>query len=308
MLIRDIDRKLDRRLVIKFKGKSEFFSIFEKYEGYAPAYGYRQNDEAFLDVFIPKTKGGPVSTLLKSFSVANKGEYSVIRAKTGRGDSGVRIFSELHEVPSMIRSGLYVQGGYLHTELRFHHSYAGKVSDLIGEITKESDWLSLHSLGPSPGIVSMLDEINSHLPLFVIGYEGVTPPNPVTEQIRGERITEPNLSFVTPEGYSVVSYSDGPLPDGANKSVISKEDGIVAGFGSTPFALDVWRKSGDAHIPRFAVFGKVSAGKFVAYTFIPRLMANEQLRIIYEVSEKHPDSGFKLTMFTPYDKGLWDVL
>ena len=307
MFVTDIDRKLDMCMVVSFRGESDFFSIFRKYGGYAPAYGYSQGSDVFLDVFMIRNGKTHVSELLKPFGIVTKGDYDVIRGKREQTAGTNALFVDLFGIPSLIMNGLYVEGGELYAEMRFHHSSMSAVSDVIGRFSREMKNFTLRSLGPSPGIIRMLDKINARFPLFVVGYEGLLPPNPVTGQIRNvERITEPNFAYASPEGYRAVVYSRDELDASITRGVISRDEGILETYGSTPFVLDFWRTSGDRHIPRYAVFAKISEGKFTAFTFIPALVAEDQLHVIYEVAERHPDSGFRLSCFTPYDEGIWE--
>lgn len=308
MLVRDIDRKLDMHLVLSYRVENDLFSIFRKYRGFAPAYGYSQGGKSFLDIFLREDENQHFNEMLKPFSISTRGSYSTIRIQSEQDESLLKFFEEVTGIYSLILNGIYVEGGDLFFEMRFHHNSLGEVSTSLKKLSRESENMKLRKLGPSPGIISILSSFNARFPLSVLSFEGKLPAIPSTRNLPIERITEPNLSFAEPDGHRIISYSSKPVQPGSSDSIISPEDGIVIGKGSTPFVYDLWKSSSDEHIPRYAAFGVPAGEKFVSSLFVPRHLADVQLRIMFEVADRHPESGFRLAAFTPFEEGIWDWL
>lgn len=308
MLIREINRKLDRRVVLSYKGRSNFFSIFEKHKQVAPAYGYVDGGRAILSVFVRKGDSSLPPPALDQFNPVTKDEYSIIRFESDQDAVPVEHLNRLYEIPSLIGNILYVEGGCVRLEMRFHHSSAKIVSEVLRDLAKEDEYVSVQELGSSPGIVETLNSINSRFPLMLVGYEGYAPKNAITRQAGPDRVTEASLSFTTSEGFKIVSYSPSPLGESVTAGVISREDGIVETRASVPFISEIWKKSSERRIPRYAAFGRIRGEKFEGYSIVSRILAEEQMRVILEVSDKSPDSGFFLTHFQPYTPEIWDWL
>jgi hypothetical protein len=64
--------------------------------------------------------------------------------------------------------------------------------------------------------------------------------------------------------------------------------------------------SEERRIPKIAMLARTRGGMYISSTFIPFCMADDQLSVLYDASEKHPEEKFKLVAVRSYDRSLWN--
>ena len=79
MLVRDIDRKLDMRLVLRVRQNTEFFSAIADMRTKLPVFIYGRKGEAWMSTYFPRdSRNSKIDMLLSRFRAAEKEESFVV--------------------------------------------------------------------------------------------------------------------------------------------------------------------------------------------------------------------------------------
>ena len=80
----------------------------------------------------------------------------------------MKIIDEILNTVSVISNSSYVSNGRLFFQFRFHESTASKVSEILSRFMELDPGTDIEYQGPSRGIISAINSINSMIPLYVI--------------------------------------------------------------------------------------------------------------------------------------------
>ena len=145
-------------------------------------------------------------------------------------------------------------------------------------------------MGPSSGGISTLDRIDSRIPLGVVSYE-VDILKEIGLPGGDDQVIEYNFSRMEESGFRCVLY------DGKTQSVAHIK---------SSFLEDVQKLSVERKIPKAAILARPVDGRYRSFTFLPYSMVDDQVSVLYEAAERHPDLDFRLNAIRRYSREVWE--
>jgi hypothetical protein len=311
MLIRDIDKKLDMRLVLKVRQSTELFRATSELGMKLPAYVYGVDGTAWISTYFPKNiKGNSVSLLLNKFNALEKDESYVVDSRINNVED-LAVINKLMDLPSFVINRADISRGFLNIYSRFHSSDLEKVSDLLAEYTSDLENSRVEWMGPSPGIMRIMDLINSEYPVSIVTYEFSLDidDNDISTLAKDPRIIAELKNSESRDGeLKLVVYYENPEPlDIPGMRPISPYEGIYGLSFSSAFVSSVRDAANREHIMRLRYFIKPFDGKMRVSVFLPSASMYEYNSILYEMARKR-DHNVTIRYLLPYSQDLWDFL
>lgn len=311
MLIRDIDKKLDMRLILRLRQETDLFKVTSDMDMTLPVFIFSKEKTVWMSTYFPKLDRHPKIELInKRFKSAELEDSYVVDSRINNV-SDLEIIGRLTQVPSFIVNRADMSKGFLNVYARFHNSVLSQVSDLLAEYTADSQNSRIDWLGPSMGITKIMDLINSTYPLSMVSYRvSVSPAGNTIAQIMKEKgiIAEVRNNLTRDGNVSSVIYSDHSI-DGkySDMSTISETDGIYQLDTPYSFANIVRDKANQQHLMRTRYFIKPTGNNMEFIVFLPTSNVYEYYSLLYQTARENKN-GLIVTALQPYTPEIWDYL
>jgi len=228
--------------------------------------------------------------------------YQILRIKMNDIPGNDLLRDDIMSIPSLIISYLYIERGRIYGRMRFHNSDLALVNKLIEKLVS-NDNTTLVDMGPGPGGIWEINELNRVLPLSVIAYDQDLPDKwKFTSTL--DIFTELKSQRSINGSYNLIFYGNNGMENIPGK-IISKESNISEISGTSEIANELWHESSAKFVSRIAVFGKQVNGKARTSIILPRILAQDQLVILSNIGRKYYDRGFKIIAFRDYSYDIW---
>ncbi|WP_393972181.1 hypothetical protein OXIME_000794 [Oxyplasma meridianum] len=311
MLIRDIDRKLDMRLVLKVRQATELFNVTSELDIKLPTYVYGVDGTSRISTYFPKIlKGVNMMALLNRFNATEREDSYVVDSRINNLED-LAIIGKLIDLPSFVINRADMYRGFLNIYARFHSSQIDAVSDLVAQYTADSENARVEWLGPSQGIIRIMDLINSDYPVSILTYEFSLwneDKNEIDLAHEAEIIGELKNSQDKDSYLRLVVYSHHVISNPINNLLpISTKDNIYEFRFSSPFLKSVRSDANKNHIMRLRHFVKPAGDKLRVTVFLPRSSMYEYYSLLYSKARKN-DHGVTIMHLLPYSSDVWEFL
>lgn len=311
MLVRDIDRKLDMRLILKLRQNTDFFKATADLNMSLPVYIFGRDNTVWMSTYFPKSsKTQKTEIITRKFGGVEKEDSFVVDSRINNVKD-LAVISRLMDVPSFVVNRSDMGGGYLNVYARFHSSQIAQVSNLLAEYTADSENARVSWLGPSMGIMKITDLINSHYPVSLVTYR--VPLGKGDEELAAITrepgvIAEVRNSLSRNGKISAILYCDHPIDTGMdNIQEISSKDGICMVEVSNDFYNMVREMANSQHIMRTRYFIKPHGDEIEVNVFLPSSSVYEYYSILYEIARKH-NNNVVVSSLMPYSPEVWDFV
>jgi|GEM_PF-1758013 hypothetical protein len=311
MLVRDIDRKLDMRVILRVRQNTELFDLTKEIKGKFPVFLFGRDGETWMSTYFPKEpKNNKLEIALKKYHGIEKENSFVIDSRINNVKD-LRIINKLMEIPSFIINRSDMNNGFLNIYARFHSSQLPMVSEDLSDYTEDMENSRVEWLGPNPGIMKTMDLINSEYPVslvtYIIGLNG--EDRTISELAHNvDSMAEIKNSNMKNGKFKAVLYSNSAsagLIEGVN--AISKDEGIFE-LETGNDILDMIRDvSNSDHIMRLRYFVKPRDGNLEVTVFLPSAILYEYYSVLYNIARKM--RGRVLAKYIlPYSQDIWDFI
>ena len=311
MLVRDIDRKLDMRVILRVRQNTELFDLTREIKGKFPVFLFGRDGEIWMSTYFPKeTRSNKLEIALKKFRGIEKDNSFVIDSRINNVKD-LKIINKLMEIPSFIINRSDMNNGFLNVYARFHSSQLSMVSENLSAYTEDVENSRVEWLGPNPGIIKTMDLINSEYPVSIVTY---------IIKLNGEDRTMSELahnvdsmaeiknSQMNNGKFKAVLYSNSAsagLIEGVN--AISKDDGIFELETGNNILAMIRDASNSDHIMRLRYFVKPRDGNLEVTVFLPSAILYEYYSVLYNVARKM--KGKILAKYIlPYTQDIWEFI
>lgn len=311
MLVRDIDRKLDMRVILRVRQNTELFDLTKEIKGKFPVFLFGRDGETWMSTYFPKEpKNNKLEIALKKYHGIEKENSFVIDSRINNVKD-LRIINKLMEIPSFIINRSDMNNGFLNIYAKFHSSQLPMVSEDLSDYTEDMENSRVEWLGPNPGIMKTMDLINSEYPVslvtYIIGLNG--EDRTISELAHNvDSMAEIKNSNMKNGKFKAVLYSNSAsagLIEGVN--AISKDEGIFE-LETGNDILDMIRDvSNSDHIMRLRYFVKPRDGNLELTVFLPSAILYEYYSVLYNLARKM--RGRVLAKYIlPYSQDIWDFI
>ena len=311
MLVRDIDRKLDMRVILRVRQNTELFDLTREIKGKFPVFLFGRDGEIWMSTYFPKeTKSNKLEIALKKFRGIEKENSFVIDSRINNVKD-LKIINKLMEIPSFIINRSDMNNGFLNIYARFHSSQLSMVSENLSVYTEDIENSRVEWLGPNPGIIKTMDLINSEYPVSVVTYiiKLNGEDRTMSELAHNvDSMAEMKNSQMSDGKFKAVLYSNSAsagLIEGVN--AISKDDGIFELETGNDILATIRDASNSDHIMRLRYFVKPRDGNLEVTVFLPSAILYEYYSVLYNIARKM--KGKILAKYIlPYSQDIWDFI
>ncbi len=311
MLVRDIDRKLDMRVILRVRQNTELFDLTREIKGKFPVFLFGRDGEIWMSTYFPKeTRSNKLEIALKKFRGIEKDNSFVIDSRINNVKD-LKIINKLMEIPSFIINRSDMNNGFLNVYARFHSSQLSMVSENLSAYTEDVENSRVEWLGPNPGIIKTMDLINSEYPVSIVTYIIMLngEDRTMSELAHNvDSIAEIKNSQMNDGKFKAVLYSNSAsagLIEGVN--AISKDDGIFELETGNNILAMIRDASNSDHIMRLRYFVKPRDGNLEVTVFLPSAILYEYYSVLYNVARKM--KGKILAKYIlPYTQDIWEFI
>ncbi len=311
MLVRDIDRKLDMRVILRVRQNTELFDLTREIKGKFPVFLFGRDGEIWMSTYFPKeTRSNKLEIALKKFRGIEKDNSFVIDSRINNVKD-LKIINKLMEIPSFIINRSDMNNGFLNVYARFHSSQLSMVSENLSAYTEDVENSRVEWLGPNPGIIKTMDLINSEYPVSIVTYIIMLngEDRTMSELAHNvDSIAEIKNSQMNDGKFKAVLYSNSAsagLIEGVN--AISKDDGIFELETGNNILAMIRDASNSDHIMRLRYFVKPRDGNLEVTVFLPSAILYEYYSVLYNVARKM--KGKILAKYIlPYTQDIWGFI
>ncbi len=311
MLIREVDKSLDMRLILRLRQNTELFNASSEIEVPIPVFIYDIEDKVFMRTYFPKNrKIRNLDLIIKKFEAVEL-EDSFVTTTRINNVKDLAIVRKLLLLPSVMLNRADMSKGFLNLYIRFHSSILEKISALLSEYTVDTANSRIELLGPSPGLMEIMDLINSQYPVSLITYEIEVPENDenLAPMLQLNAVAEVKISTTGSGGFLAVIYTRDvkgkQLPKGMEE--LSVQDGLYSFTISNDILRTIREESTKSHIVRMRFFVKPGDGKLQVTVFLPSNQVYEYYSIIFNVA-RASNNVVRIKHILPYGRDVWDFL
>ena len=311
MLFKDIDKKVDKRLVLRLRQSTEFFKSVDGLDLTLPVYIFGKGEETWMSTYFPKTAmNQKMDLLLRKFNGIEKENSFVVDTRINNIQD-LSIIDNVLDVPSFIMDRSDMSNGFLNFHGRFHHSQTEQISKLLADLTIDSENARIDLLGPSPGIIEITEQTQSVSPLSMVAYR-----LPIEEEERAYTnllSDETSIAEIRNSRYhdgkiSAVLYSNGPLEEEISKEcIVSAQDGIYQIEVPNTLHNIVRMTANQRNILRYRYFIRKRVDDLEIFVILPTSGLYEYYSILFEIAR---ENNYKLnvTNVMQYSSGIWDII
>lgn len=310
MLIRDIDKKLDMRLILKLRENTDLFNTTSELATKIPAYVYRLDGSSWISTYFPKnSKSNNLMLMLKKFGAIEKDSAYVIDSKINNVKD-LTIINKLMELHSFVINRSDMSGGFLNVYARFHSNEMEEVSDLLAEYTSDRDNSRIAWLGPNPGIIWTNNLINSEYPISLVTFEMMAEdesPEILSLMKNQEIMAEMKSNESEPGKLNLILYSEKVDLETGGAYAISKSDGIYNQNVQSRLLSIIKETANREHIMRLRHFVRSTGEKLKISVLLPTVSAYEYYSLLYEIARKK-EHKIIIRYLLPYSVDIWDII
>lgn len=312
MLVKDIDKRLDMRLVIKLRQDTELFAYTKGIPQKFPVYIYGKDGKAWMATYFPKTGlNKNMEIFIKKFNATELDNAYVIDSRINNVKDLI-IINKLLEVPSFSVGITDMSEGFLNIYARFHSSRLVEISNLLAEYMDDIENSRISWLGPSDGIIAILESVNSDYPISIVSYKVSIGNEDVT--LKDIISSEPNIlaegrNYLPSDNkMSHLIYSDQDISGKYNGvKAISSKNGIYQMELYNEIINIIIEEANKRHIWRLRYFIKPCENGVEVSVFLPESSVYEYYSMLFS---KVKDNGNKIVVsrIMPFTNKIWDYL
>jgi len=311
MLVRDIDRKLDMQLIFHVREDTELFNMTKNMKEKFPVFIFGLGDETWMSTYFPKIAGSNrLDVIMKKFRGIERDKAYVIDSRINSVRE-LKIISKLVEIPSFVINRSDMNDGFLNISARFHSSQMPLVSNEISKNTEDIQNLRVEWLGPNPGIMRTIDQINSEYPISLVTYINIIDENDeiVSELTSNvDTMAEIKNSKISEGMFRAVLYTNSPSVESIKGvTPISKKEGIFELDIRTELLAKIRDASNRDHLMRIRYFVKPNDGNLEVTVFLPTAILYEYYSVLNDITRKN--GGKIITKYIlPYTPDIWNFI
>ena len=289
MLYREVENRTDMTLGISIEQQIPFYPLLEREINTIPLDFQVTEKGAFIDLFICGEPGTKLETMLMQYRPTRIGECLILRMSADEMVTASEILGRIDEIPRSVRGSLYLNDGKINVEYRVNECGNKPITSVMSDVLEMKNHIRIVDLGPGGSGIASIEAVNSRIPLSVVAYE--------VDILQ-------DLHIGQEECYIEYNFH-GEEKRGFRAMVHSQNDTEVR-YLDSPFLREVQRLSVEAKVPKAAILARPVDSVYRSFTFLPSVMRDVHLSILYSAARKYPDSGFTLVAARPYSRDVWN--
>lgn len=311
VFIKDMDRKVDRQVVLRLRQSTDFFKSVMDLDLVLPVYIFGKNGETWMSTYFPKLDmSQKMDLLIRKYEGIEKENSFVVDTRINNVKD-LAIIDQLLDVPSFIVDRSDLSKGFLNFHGRYHHSQSHRISNLLAELMRDSENARVEYIGASEGVMAITEKTHTMYPLTMVGYRvpiedgerrftNLISDDCAIAEIRNSRYSDGKISAVL--------YSSRPLEEEFKpEETISALDGI--------YQIDVPNRvhnivrimANERNILRTRYFIRKRGDDLEIFVFLPTSGLYEYYSILFELA-RNDKKSMNVTTMVPYSGEVWNSI
>ena len=288
MIYRDVENRLANRLVISIDQSIPLLPVISREMDTIPLDFQVTDRSSFIDLFICGPPAQKLQNLLYQYRPTATGECQIVRIRAEEMDTASRIMGEIDGIGESVRGSLYVRSGKIYVEYRLSDHGIRDLTGIAREIIGMRNSIRIVDLGPGASGIESLSEVNSRIPLTVVGYE---------VNIMNDLKVDENC---------FIEYNFHGEDKNGFRAIVHHDQGMEVRYLDSPFLREVNKLSVEQRIPKAAILARPAGERYRSFTFLPSAMAENHLSILYTAADHCRDCDFKLLAARKYSSDVWN--
>ena len=301
----DIDKILDRRVVLTMKQDNEIFLASREIEARIPINILEEENKKYMLINFPSSFGEVQKNriFLKKYDAKNIGSHYVIRERINHVEKW-KYIQEIMNLPSVVVNRINLKGGLIAFYFRYHHSVKNKISNILSNYTDGDDG-QIETMDPSPGILKILDRLDQ---FYSLGMVQVSIPLTEEERtlvgfVRDDFIGESTNNLISGNGINAIVYT-GETVENPQLNEIYGESGLY-GMNLIDNTLQGWReKLNRIPVIRFRQFLRIRNDNLHILTLLPYSQTDLAYRAFFEEICESNRHNATLDFVSKYDRNI----
>ena len=289
MLYREVENRTDMTLGISIEQQIPFYPILEREIDTIPLDFQVTDKGAFIDLFICGEPGLKLETMLMQYRPTRIGECLILRMSADEMVTASEILGRIDEIPRSVRGSLYLKDGKINVEYRVNECGKKRITSVIGDVMEMKNRIRIVDLGPGGSGIASIEAVNSRITLSVVAYE--------VDILQ-------DLHIGHEECY--IEYNFHGEEKRGFRAMIHTQNDTEIKYLDSPFLREIQRFSVEAKVPKAAILARPVEGVYRSFTFLPSVMRDAHLSILYSAARKYPESGFTLVASRSYSRDVWN--
>ncbi|MCL6014219.1 MAG: hypothetical protein M1323_01160 [Candidatus Thermoplasmatota archaeon] len=301
----DIDRVLDRRMVLTMKQDNEIFQASREVNARIPVTISDEQGKKFLFINFPGSFGEPQKNriFLKKYDAKNIGTHYVIKSRINHVDKW-KYINDLINVPSVVVNRINLKDGLLAFYFRYHHSVKNRISCILSKYTDGEEG-QIETIGPTPGLISIMDRMHE---VFTLGMIQISIPvndhrNFNEKFLKEGYISESSNNIHSGHGLSAIIYT-GSAVDDNTLNVIDSKSGIYSVNFEDPMLTEWRNRMMDIPVIRFRQFMRIVDNELKVITMLPYSQIDQAYRSFFQTMEKTGNEDISLDFSLKYNREI----
>ncbi len=307
MRIADIDKILDRRMVLTMKQDNEIFLASREIEARIPINIIEEEDKKYMLINFPSSFGEVQKNriFLKKYNAKNIGSHYVIKERINHVEKW-KYIQEIMNLPSVVVNRINLKGGLIAFYFRYHHSVKNKISNILSGYT-DGDEAQIETMDPSPGILKILDRLDQ---FYSLGMVQVSIPLTEEERnlvgfVRDDFIGESTNSLISGNGINAIVYTGGTV-ENPHLNEIYGESGLYE-MSLKDNTLMGWReKLNRIPVIRFRQFIRILNHDLHILTLLPYSQTDLAYRAFFEELSESNRKDASLDFTCKYNRNVME--
>lgn len=306
MLTSDIDRALDTRLVIAYRGNSAISEFSEK-SGIVFHGGLFLGDGNLeVSCFIPSKlkKNREVSIFLAQNKIRRFENVYALNFSFPNATAYEAVFNSFQKDRSVVLDSLSISGGVYYVSFRMLSAGLWGVSDLWLKHSATQDGLGISYLGRNPGVSEVIEEVSRNTPLKRFAFTFRVPEDiresKIFNALGGEWVSEARFSSSS-KNFSNLVMTDRILiePEKSGINVVSPEKKLYEATLDLPLMSAYFQGCFENRILRTLRTMHYMNGRMEVSTLVPEIQSSVYLGVIANASKEFPDYDLTFRTIDP---------
>lgn len=305
MLLKDVEKRLEMECTIAVPLKKAMLNVSSKYETYVLSRLLLEDHRTYVQLYFLKNKlpGSLVSLLMASRNVENRPGYYLLTEEITGKDSE-KLIDDLTGIPSVMFSSSKLRKSEILLTFRFLRSDIESVNAYVEQLTGDDGTAYMVYLGPSEGIVSMIDSIHGSNPLSVIKFDVDISDTPLAGKFSREDspVSEADSIIGSESGRKVLLYTESEIAGLENFRVGSGTYLMnTANHAIEKLRLAVFEE----RTPVCGSYARYSGNKVEATIFVPETETDSFIEILFRQTDA---LKFQLKLCSRFNTDFWELI
>ena len=310
MIIRDVEKLLDRQCIFSFTTESRVASFLVE-NSITSIVRVRPSKDGGFAVFNFETSSVDTDALQDWDDINGEIAYDEESVKIKLDLTGtpfISTFKALNEVPSVIIDCILFNGGVYYLYLRFHSADEARVGKVVREQLSKYPKFAIRYLGPNIGLLNTFSDLSEAVQLRYVEMRAEIPRNyldilhdPVISALGISWTRE--MKYLSDGEIRAVFYDRGSVIRNSDQyvNIISREKGIYETNFTNPLIEHLVKETSDSSIVTLGMMQKLEGKIFTFATVVPDISLSSFFSVAFDICSRFKEWNVDIERVDVFD-------